>query len=329
MALGHAHHTQSLPSNPLPPHALAHALAPLCLARPRLTALGIRTELWLGEDDSISSARYLFAHPAETARDLLAVAARHLDIAGFNIDLESGGGNSTDVQNFAAFLGTVTAALRGGTAAASRPLRFSADVGCGMGGAPLLSDCAPLIGSGVDRLMTMRTYNAISYEAWIYGDLAPALALRRPDVLGVGLGCWVDGRTNQTWSTTPISASQRACYLMNQSVQEIEMFTIRQGQADARLNFPEPFWIAPLRQYMSGAGCAAEIPQRTVCPKATVGPADSWVPGGDAPHCCVSFAKRGDAVCNRTCAQAECAADPGMVWKPENYSIHPYTCCRA
>jgi len=33
VALGHAHHTQSLPSNPLPPHALAHALAPLCLAR--------------------------------------------------------------------------------------------------------------------------------------------------------------------------------------------------------------------------------------------------------------------------------------------------------
>ena len=80
---------------------------------------------------------------------------------------------------------------------------------------------------------------------------------------------------------------------------------------------------------MGGGGCEIPLPERTVCPNATVGQkVGTWLPGG-GPHCCVSFARRdGGQHCNTSCAEAECAADPGMVWQPENYSTHPYTCCR-
>ena len=54
---------------------LTGEVSPACKKMiPALTALGIRSELWLGEDDAMSSARYLFAHAEETAADLLAVA---------------------------------------------------------------------------------------------------------------------------------------------------------------------------------------------------------------------------------------------------------------
>ena len=68
------------------------------------------------------------------------------------------------------------------------------------------------------------------------------------------------------------------CALANQSVQEIAMFEIRQG--DPRhghgTNFPEPFWLPQLEHFMSGAGCDADIPPVLTCPRASVGPASSW-----------------------------------------------------
>lgn len=60
-----------------------------------------------------------------------------------------------------------------------------------------------------------------------------------------------------------------------------------------------------------------------------VGASDAWMPGGDAPNCCTSSSNRGaGAYCDLACAQSECAA-AGMVWKPENYTVHPYECCEA
>jgi hypothetical protein len=58
-------------------------------AIPALTKLGIKTELWLGEDDSITSARYQFAHTNETAASLLRIAEENPGLSGFNLDLES------------------------------------------------------------------------------------------------------------------------------------------------------------------------------------------------------------------------------------------------
>ena len=122
---------------------------------PALAELGVRTELWLGEDDSYGSAQHLFDHPEETASDLIAVAARHPNIRGFNIDLECGRGNATDVARFATFLGTVTRALK------AKGLRFSADVGCrtpAFQRDSFTTDCRALAASGVDRLMNVRDH---------------------------------------------------------------------------------------------------------------------------------------------------------------------------
>eukprot|EP00939_MAST-03C_sp_MAST-3C-sp1_P000813 g813.t1 len=304
-------------------------------AIPKISDMGVRVEIWLGEDDSYESARYLFDHAEETAADLLDVASHYPDIRGFNIDLEPGRGEASDTLRYAQFLGTVTNVLN------QHGLRFSADVGCRSveeGSPGMNSNCTVLARSGVNRLMNMRTYNALSYEEWVYTRFEPSIRdVDRHDVIGMGLGCWIDEEKNGTWSTTPESAELRICYLMNQSAlfaPEIDMFTLRQT-ASSDLppygNFPETFWIAPLRKWMAGGGCEnATTPKRTRCPNATVGPSGSWKLGGDEPHCCVSFAHRGNGeTCNKTCALAECLSDPGMEWKPENYSTHPYTCCRA
>ena len=144
-------------------------------------------------------------------------------------------------------------------------------------------------------------------------------------MVGHGLGCYVDGETEDTWAVTAESAEQRICYLMNQSATELDVFQINQDGADA---WPESFWIPQLEKFLAGGGCDAEIPARTACPNATVGPADSWSVGGDAPGCCVSSSSRVGAYCDQACAEAECAAAPGMAWKPENYSTHPYECCK-
>jgi hypothetical protein len=56
---------------------------------PELVQMGIRAELWLGEDDSLLSAQYLISHPEATAAALVSVASKTAGIVGFNIDLVS------------------------------------------------------------------------------------------------------------------------------------------------------------------------------------------------------------------------------------------------
>ena len=303
---------------------------------PVMLRLGVKVELWLGEDDSYQSAQLLFDHPEDTAQDLLAVVAQNPGITGFNIDLEPGHGQgnaTTDTKRFSQFLGIVTNILN------KKGVRFTADVSCQSTNTTaaantFTSDCITLGQSGVNRLMNMRTYNAVSYEEWMYQYLAPALVAEgNLHVVGIGLGCWTQGKKEaHEWSTTPLSAEQRICYLMNQSKNmELDMFTIRQNETSHPEygNWPESFWIDPLRRWMIGGGCDAQLPLRTQCPTASVGPQHSWKLGGMAPHCCISFSKRGtNATCKTACAKQECAADSNMHWVPLNYSHNPFTCCR-
>ena len=306
---------------------------------PELTKLGIRTEIWLGEDDALSSSRYLWSHANKTADDLIAITKQYPDIKGFNLDLESGHGNGEeDLQNYIQFLRVINDKME------ANGLRFTTDVACYenvAGWDSYNSQCnklaAPFKSSTASsnttkttnnnlKLMNMRTYNGISYEAWYYSQLQPALDVK-DNMVVTGLGCWIDHAIANTWSTSAISAEQRICMLMNQSVDEIAMFVLRQGQTNKLLNFPEPFWIPQLEKFMSDeTTCEAVIPARTKCPVATVGPKDSWTLGGD-PGCCESNDHRGPVeYCNQQCAMKECA-NAGMYWKPENYSIHPYECC--
>jgi hypothetical protein len=302
-------------------------------AIPRLHKLGIRSEIWLGEDDSISSARYLISHAGDFATTLIALAKSHPGLVGFNLDLETSAHvNASELTSFSRFLTSVTTSLN--KAPGAGPLRFSADVSCPASKVPpgqgtLGEACSVLAGSGVNRLMNMRTYNSGDFTAWANVQLAPALHQVPLNILGAGLGCWIDNRTRGTWNVKPESARERICLLMNRSVQEIDMFILEQAHHDSPPGaaFPELFWIPELEKFMAGGGCDAVMPPPMVCPAASIGPNTSWVAGSDA-GCCTSRSMRGTrGICNVSCAVAECAAAK-MVWKPENFHRHPYECCR-
>jgi hypothetical protein len=306
-------------------------LSPKCQqAIPVLAKLGIQAELWLGEDDSITSAKYMFAHLNETAEAVLAIAKEYPgQLTGIHFDLESEAPfYDQDRADYAQFLKGMTLALHN---APHRPLRFSADMECQSPSADkMLSNCSA-VASSADRLYSMYTYNSADYYEWVHQQLAPALATVPLDTLGVGLGCWVDPGLNHTWNLTPEAAKDRVCKLMNESVQEIGMFVLSQAvKGKPQLTFPEPFWIAPLERFMQGESCNAKVPTPTKCPATTVGKPDgpnAWHQGGYVSdwNCCTSGANRGAGhSCNATCAQAECAATPGMHWRPLNIV---YTCC--
>ena len=316
-------------------------LSPGCKhAIPALVRMGIRPEIWLGEDDSLQSARYLLSHINSTASQLLAVADANPGIAGFQIDLETKAPISTaDVTQLTTFFRDVTAALHRRPV----PLRFSADVGCnalGEGGGPLGSRCKLQGTSGVDKLYDMTTYYATSYSDW-FPRLQAAVATVPLGVLG--LGVLVDpfvvhakpGQTN--WTVSP---SRLICAAMNVSVQTIAMYDLRTTGPEP-LPSPQPFWFAPLERFMRGGGCNAEIPNIRVCPNASklhTGPPTAWRQADDSwpwvpagfHDCCESNAQRGSRweACSASCAKAECEATSGMVWVPQNLSVHPYLCCR-
>eukprot|EP00041_Stephanoeca_diplocostata_P012180 m.203377 g.203377 ORF g.203377 m.203377 type:complete len:378 (-) comp18846_c0_seq2:816-1949(-) len=247
-------------------------LLPACKAvLPTLVELGIRAELWLGEDDSLLSARTLFNHTEETAHALINISQTYPAIVGYNLDLECSGGTPTDADNYKTFLTRVSSLLD--TAPSVGPLRFSADVSCSATDSSLDTWCNVLATSGVHRLMNMRTYNAGNFGAWYYSALTPALEKIPLDRLGVGLGCWIDSRTNNTWNITPESASQRICALLNASVQEVDIFLLKQGSSDSKQNFPEQFWVAELQRFMAGGRCDLSpiLPPKVSCPTASIG----------------------------------------------------------
>ena len=85
---------------------IAGELYPACKrALPILAGQGVRVELWLGEDDSILSARTLFSHGTEAAAALVQVAHKHPGIVGFNYDPEAGVSTSQDVDDLIRFTG--------------------------------------------------------------------------------------------------------------------------------------------------------------------------------------------------------------------------------
>lgn len=175
-------------------------------------------------------------------------------------------------------------------------------------------------------------------------SLRAAVATVPLNVLVVGMIAdpWVDEHRNgnQSWTLTQQSAEDRICAVMNASLREIGMYDLRPTAGPAPYA-PESFWIKPLQRFMGGGGCEAKHPVARVCPNASklgTGPASAWrrayddwpwIPKGFT-DCCESNGNRGPgwAVCTASCAQKECEAAHGMVWVPQNYSVHPYLCCR-
>ena len=126
-----------------------------------LPKMGIKVELWLGEDDSRQSALHMFKTPKKVAEDLLAVAKANPGISGFNLDTETAHSTAADAQLSVPFLKAVTEELH---AAPGGSLRFSTDVACAASsqhsGCPMISDCALLANSGVSKILNMATVRA-------------------------------------------------------------------------------------------------------------------------------------------------------------------------
>ena len=210
---------------------VAGGLLPSCVkAIPALEALGVKSELWLGETDSADAALKLFNTTEATVAVLAALGRAHPGISGFNFDLEVGGSawcnhHETSCSTlYAQFLSDVKSGLK--KAAPLHQWRVTVDAQCSAKpGGGVTTNCAELA-KGADLFMNMDTYNSASYEDWMRA-LGPSIAPGVPrSQLGAGLGCWIEhdhaSQTNRihsgrrlqpvpAWSLSAESAEQRIC----------------------------------------------------------------------------------------------------------------------
>ena len=270
-----------------------------------LRALGVEVELWLGESDDVEAQRRLFRRAPEAAAAVGALVREHR-LAGVNFDVESSEGvTAADGEAYAAFLGQMRAAAAGG-------------------GARLTVDSAPFslmmrnvtaLAGATDRVLYMHTYMAPSLRGWLANlDLATAQAPPAGGKLAAGLAGFKDART-AGWSDTPESARERLCWLMHLDLPEVAMFRISENDG-----WPLAHWEEPLQRFAAGEDCAPG-PRPEPCPagwEATRSPGET--------QCCSRKRSRG---CGEACARAQCAARPGWAWRPEDFKVHPYTCCPA
>jgi hypothetical protein len=268
-----------------------------------LRALGVEVELWLGESDDVEVQRRLFQRAPEAAAAISALV-REYDLAGVNFDVESSKGvTAADGEAYAAFLGQMRRAA---------------------GGARLTVDSAPFslmmrnvtaLAGATDRVLYMHTYMAPSLRGWLANlDLATAQAPPAGGKLAAGLAGFKDART-QGWSDTAESAQERLCWLMHLDMPEVAVFRISENDG-----WPLAHWEEPLQRFAAGEDCEPG-PRPEPCPagwEATRNPGET--------ECCSRKRSRG---CGEACARAQCAAHPGWKWRPEDFKVHPYTCCPA
>jgi len=278
------------------------ALEPACgPAMEGLRALGVEVELWLGESDDVEAQRRLFQRAPEAAAAVSALV-REYHLAGVNFDVESSKGvTAADGEAYAAFLGQ----MRGAT-----------------GGARLTVDSAPFslmmrnvtaLAAATDRVLYMHTYMAPSLRGWLANlDLATAQAPPAGGKLAAGLAGFKDART-RGWSDTAESARERLCWLMHLDFPEVAMFRISENDG-----WPLAHWEEPLQRFAAGEDCDPGL-RPEPCPagwEATRNPGET--------ECCSRKHSQG---CGEVCARAQCAAYPGWKWRPEDFKVHPYTCC--
>ena len=217
---------------------------------PPLRALGVRTELVTNSGNcSIAAMRLLWADVTTAPAQLLA-AALASGADGINIDFEpqadacQGGptGDAADAALFAAWLAAVRAQL------APHGVRLTVDVAAW---SPVLSQYA-VLAAGVDRLLTMETYNGDSPAAWsatldAYVAAAPLAAA------GVGLGAWSDGKGQ--WWETPAAGPYKVNASRAARVPELAVFRIVPAP-NASPAWPLDFWWPALQAFLAPEGAA-------------------------------------------------------------------------
>jgi hypothetical protein len=210
---------------------------------PALAAEGVKAEVSTGGGNcSISAMRVLWADPASPPA-LLAYALA-ANASGVSVDFEpqadncKGGatGSSADAAPFSAWLTAVRALL------APHDIRLTVDVA---GWSPVLKEYATLA-RGVDRLLTMETYNGDSAAQW--GPyLSEFLAGTPLEKAGVGLGAWGAGKDG--WWETPAGAAFKVNASAAAGVPELAVFRILPAKNPP---WPLPFWWEALARFREG-----------------------------------------------------------------------------
>jgi len=204
---------------------------------PSLRMMGVGVELWLGtpDDDNVDSFRAAFANPEPMMNSLVSVATQW-NISGWNIDWEPGTSTAADCAAFRGFLVKLRPRLH------AIGVRLTIDVA---DWSPMLNDYQ-LLQDSVDRMLDMETYNGDSYSQWLgwYSNIVNTKVNRT--TVGVGLGCWVDHDTNNTWAITEESVVQRLTKISSDGIVELDMFRLLPS-----VNWPEPFWWAHLAGWIA------------------------------------------------------------------------------
>ena len=214
---------------------------------PALAAIGVRPEIWFGAGNcSIDSYRLMWSDTVNSVQTLVDLA-QNLNISGWNMDFEPQSDNCQGVPTGDAADAVLYAKWLAALRAALNPIgvRVTADVAMW---SPAINQFAVLAPS-VDRLFDMDTYNADSLAQWLsaYDHLVnPQVPL---GVAGVGLGCWVDGGNNNTWSVTAESATERIAQIKKDNVPEIGMFRLLPQTYEIPPAWPESFWWDALASF--------------------------------------------------------------------------------
>jgi hypothetical protein len=212
---------------------------------PALQALGVQAEVVTNSGNcSIDTFRTLWkdlvVSPAVLRDYVLAANA-----SGLNIDFEpqadncKGGptGTAADAALFSTWLGAVRDLLH------PHGVRLTVDVASW---SPVLSQNA-VLAKGVDRVLTMETYNGDSPAQWLE-SFDPFVKSVPLDSAGVGLGAWADGK-GSWWETAP-AAFFKVNKSMEAGVPELAVFRIKPSK-EVSPEWPLHFWWNALALFVS------------------------------------------------------------------------------
>jgi hypothetical protein len=208
-----------------------------------LKGLGVRAELATGSGNcSIDTFRALWRDTTDSPV-ALRDAVLSVGADGLNVDFEpqadncQGGptGDASDAALFATWLGAVRAQL------SPHGVRLTVDVASW---SPVLSEYATLA-AGVDRVLTMETYNGDNPGQWD-GYLSAFVGATPLDKAGVGLGAWSDGTSG--WWESSAAAQHKVNASLAAKVPELAVFRIVPSP-EVSPEWPLAFWWPALSAF--------------------------------------------------------------------------------
>lgn len=212
---------------------------------PALSALGVQPEVVTNSGNcSIDAFRTLWKDTTVSPGVLRDYVVKH-NAAGLNIDFEpqanncKGGatGTAADALQFSIWLRAVREEL------APHGVRLTVDVASW---SPVLAQFATLA-QGVDRVLTMETYNGASEGAWL-GYFKDFVSHTPLNASGIGLGAWSDSKG--AWWETEAAAVYKVQASMAANVPELAVFRIVPSK-EVTPEWPLAFWWDALKPFVA------------------------------------------------------------------------------